>query len=264
MLALVCIDVDGTLVGTNNEVRDDVWAALEEARAAGIRLVLCSGRPAFGRAREYAERMQPGGWHVFQNGASVVRVDTGESLSSEFPAAELRDLLDAAERSGELLEVYTDAAYASTLRDNYAQEHADLLGVPFPPLWPAELEGTPVRAQWLIRYEQLEAIKAMTPASVDLHPAGSPRMRDTLFVSMTAPGTSKGTAIQRIAQTYGIPLERCMMVGDGENDLQALAVVGHPVAMGNAEPIVKAAARYQVGHVDAGGLLEALALAQQL
>lgn len=264
MLDLVCIDVDGTLVGSNNEVREDVWTALEEMRAAGVKLVLCSGRPAFGRAREYAERMQPQGWHVFQNGASVVRVDSGESLSSEFPAAELRELLDAAERSGELLEVYTDAAYASTLRDEQAREHAELLGVPFPPLWPAELEGTPVRAQWLIRYEQLETVKAMTPAGLDLHPAGSPRMRETLFVSMTAPGTSKGSAIRQIAQTYGIPLERCMMVGDGENDLQALEVVGHPVAMGNAEHVVKAAARYQVGHVDEGGLLEALALARQL
>lgn len=264
MLALVCIDVDGTLVGSNNEVRDDVWTALEEARSAGIQLVLCSGRPAFGRAREYAERMQPDGWHVFQNGASVVRVGTGESLSSEFPAAELRELLAAAEQSGELLEVYTDTAYASTLRDTQAREHAELLGVPFPPLWPAELQGTPVRAQWLIRYEQLPAVRAITPAGLDLHPAGSPRMRETLFVSMTAPGTSKGSAIRRIAESYDIPLERTMMIGDGENDLQAMGVVGHPVAMGNAEDIVKAAARYHVGHVDAGGLLDALALACQL
>ncbi|WP_261663800.1 Cof-type HAD-IIB family hydrolase [Deinococcus sp. Marseille-Q6407] len=264
MLDLVCIDVDGTLVGSDNEVRADVWAALEETRAAGIRLVLCSGRPAFGKAREYAERMQPDGWHVFQNGASVVRVSDGESLSSPFPQDALTALLEAAQQSGYLLEIYSDLSYASTLRDAQARDHAALLGVPFPPLWPQELTGTLVRAQWLVRPDELEAAKAITPAGVALHPAGSPRMTETLFVSMTAPGISKGSAIRRIAETYGLSLERSMMVGDGENDLQAMAVVGHPVAMGNAEPVVKAAARHQVSHVDQGGLLEALALARQL
>ena len=51
------------------------------------------------------------------------------------------------------------------------------------------------------------------------------------------------------------------MVGDGYNDLEALRAVGFPVAMGNAEPAVRAAARLQVGHVDQGGLVEAIAAA---
>lgn len=264
MLELVCVDVDGTLVGSDNEVRGDVWQALDGLRADGVKLVLCSGRPAFGRARKYAERMQPDGWHVFQNGASVVQVSTGQSLSSEFPAPALRELRAAAEQSGQLLEIYSDTEYASTLRNQEAREHAELLGVPFPPLWPDELIGRIVRTQWLVRHDEAESTRAITPAGVDLHPAGSPRMRDTLFISMTAPGTDKGSAIRRIAENYGIALERTMMVGDGSNDLRALAVVGHPVAMGNAEDVVKAASRYQVGHVDEGGLLEALVLARQL
>ena len=85
MLGMMCIDVDGTLIGTDNRVRDDVWAALEGARAQGVRLVLCSGRPAFGNALNYARRLDPDGWHVFQNGASLMRVDTGESLSTPLP-----------------------------------------------------------------------------------------------------------------------------------------------------------------------------------
>lgn len=38
--------------------------------------------------------------------------------------------------------------------------------------------------------------------------------------------------------------------------------MGFPVAMGNAEPGAREAARYTAGHVDEGGLAEALALAR--
>ncbi|NJD09330.1 MAG: Cof-type HAD-IIB family hydrolase, partial [Gemmatimonadetes bacterium] len=72
-VGLVCIDVDGTLVGSGGEVHPAVWTAAAGALAAGIRLALCSGRPAFGVTRELALRLDPKGWHCFQNGASVVQ-----------------------------------------------------------------------------------------------------------------------------------------------------------------------------------------------
>jgi hydroxymethylpyrimidine pyrophosphatase-like HAD family hydrolase len=55
-----------------------------------------------------------------------------------------------------------------------------------------------------------------------------------------------------------------MMVGDGDNDLPALRIVGAPVAMGNAEPEVQAVARHVVGDVEHDGLVEAFELAMRL
>ena len=55
-----------------------------------------------------------------------------------------------------------------------------------------------------------------------------------------------------------------MMVGDGHNDLDALRVVGHGVAMGNAEQEVIDQARYLVDTVDNDGLIEALELSWSL
>ncbi|WP_027460758.1 Cof-type HAD-IIB family hydrolase [Deinococcus murrayi] len=264
MLQLLCVDVDGTLVGSDNRVREDVWAALAGARARGMRVALCSGRPAFGHALEYARRLDPDGWHVFQNGASVVNVGSGESLSEGLPKEGLARLLARAQETGRLLEVYTDREYGITVPGELARRHAALLGVPYEVRSPDELTGTRVRAQWVVPHAQGAEVVAEPHEGLDLHPAGSPAMPDTLFVSVTRAGVSKGSAVRRVAEAYGVPLSRVMMVGDGHNDVTAMRVVGHGVAMGNADAEARAAGRWHVGHVDAGGLLEAVALALRL
>lgn len=264
MLGLICVDVDGTLVGTGNVIRDDVWAALADAREKGVHIALCSGRPAIGNARAYAQRLDPDGWHVFQNGASIVKVSSGESLSEAFPAQALPDLIGRAHATGRLLEVYTDLEFAITHPGEYAERHAALLGVPYDARPPEGLEGTVVRVQWVVPRTDEPAVVNEPHDGLDLHPAGSPVMPDVSFISVTRAGVSKGSAIERIAAHYGVPMDRVMMVGDGENDVTAMRVVGHPVAMGNADPPAIAASRYRVAHVDDGGLREAVELALTL
>src|SRR5690349_14147628 len=112
MIQLIGIDVDGTLVGSSGVVHPAVWAAAERARVAGIHLTLCSGRPAFGVALEYAQRLDPGGWHVFQNGASVVHLATGRSRSVALPAGVAASLISQARSGGDLLELYNDREIA--------------------------------------------------------------------------------------------------------------------------------------------------------
>lgn len=264
MLGLICIDVDGTLVGTGNLVRDDVWQALADARARGVRLAISSGRPAIGNALAYAKRLDPDGWHIFQNGASVVKVDTGESLSEPFPADKIPDLLALARRKNWLLEVYTDTEYGVTLPGELSKQHAALLGLPYEPRTPESLTGTVVRVQWVVPMDETAAVLAEPHDGLDFHPAGSPVMPNINFISVTGAGVSKGSAVRRVAQGYGLTLEQVMAVGDGENDISALKVVGHPVAMGNAPQEVKEVARTVVADVDEGGLKEAVELALRL
>jgi len=71
-------------------------------------------------------------------------------------------------------------------------------------------------------------------------------------------GISKGSAMRAVAAEYGLALKDVMYVGDAGNDLPAMTLVGHPVAMANAAPEVLAAAAHHVGHVDEGGLADAL------
>lgn len=265
MLSLVCVDVDGTLVGSGGEVLPGVWAAVERARSAGMRLALCSGRPAFGNARGYAERLDPWGWHVFQNGASVVNLKSGESRSVALPRGAIGELVERSRLSGQVLELYTDDTYAVESTGERARKHAELLGLPFEPRDLLSLRGNVVRAQWVVARED-GALEKVLPSAGDLSvsPAGSPVMPDTLFVSLTAPGVDKGSAVRAVAAAYKVPLERTMMVGDGHNDVVAMRAVGFAVAMGNADKEACAAATRRVADVDRGGLAEALEWALRL
>lgn len=263
MIRLVCIDVDGTLVGARGEVHPNVWRAAERARAAGIRLAICSGRPAFGLAREYAERLDADGWHSFQNGASVMHLPSGSSRSAHLAPETVAMLVRRARASGDarLLELYTDSEYAFESTSPRARAHAALLGVPFYPRALDSLAGPIVRAQWLLSHAEAEIVAAELHPGLEVSPSTSPVMPDTQFVNMTLAGVDKATAVRALAAEYEVPLGQVMFVGDGRNDASAMEIVGAPVAMANAEPEARAMARRLVGHVDEGGLAEALDLA---
>lgn len=265
MIRLLCADVDGTLVGANGAVHPEVWPAAARARAVGIRLAICSGRPAFGLARGYAERIAPeGGWHIFQNGASVVHLPSGRTHSSHLSPATIAALIARARATGRILELYSDLDYAVEVDSRETRTHAETLGVPFVAR-PLDAFADPVvRAQWMGDGALLEAVMGEDDPGIDRWPSTSPVMPDERFISLLPAGVNKGTGVRALAGEYGIPLDEVMFVGDGWNDTPALQVVGHPVAMANAEPEALAVARHRVGHVDDGGLAEALDLAVRI
>ncbi|HEY4215187.1 MAG TPA: Cof-type HAD-IIB family hydrolase [Steroidobacteraceae bacterium] len=264
MIRLIGIDVDGTLVGSAGTVHPRVWEAAARARAHGIRLVLCSGRPAFGLALEYARHLDPEGWHVFQNGASVFKISDGQSRSTTLPSQWAGTLIARARDTGRVLELYADGDYVVESTAPWAREHAELLGVPFHPRSLESLQGPIVRAQWLVSPEEATVIAHEPHEGLEVALSTSPVMPQTRFVGLTRAGVNKGTALRTVAAALNVDLRDAMYVGDSGNDLAALQMVGHPVAMGNADSSVRSAARLVVGDVDEGGLAEALEAALEV
>ncbi len=258
---LVGIDVDGTLVGASGDVHPRVWEAAERARAKGIRLALCSGRPAFAIALEYAERLDSVGWHAFQNGASIVHLPSGRSRSVALPSEAVHAFIVEARASGSVLELYNDREWVTESNAIWARDHARLLGAEFAPRPFESLDGPAVRAQWLLTRAQAERMMALPHPGLEAAQSTSPLMPDTQFVGFTREGVSKASAMRTIAAEYSIPMQDVMYIGDSGNDVSALRVVGHPVAMANADPAVIAVARTTVPHVDDGGVAQALEIA---
>ena len=258
---LVGIDVDGTLVGSSGEVNPKVWEVAGTARAKGIHLALCSGRPAFGKALEYAQQLDADGWHAFQNGASIVNLQTGESRSIPLSAAAVKSFVAEARATENVLELYNDQGWVTESSSAWAEDHARLLGVKFDPRPFESLDGPIVRAQWLLTSVQAKHMMSSFHPGLEVAQSTSPLMPDTQFVGFTHAGVSKASAMRTIADQYGIDMRDVMYIGDSGNDLPALRVVGHPVAMANASPAVLAASTRTVASDDEGGVAQALQLA---
>ena len=79
-----------------------------------------------------------------------------------------------------------------------------------------------------------------------------------LFADIIARGNSKSTGIDKVLEYFGINLKDTMAFGDGGNDIPMLKHVATGIAMGNAEPHVKAVADYVTTSVDEDGIANAL------
>ncbi|MFN9425128.1 Cof-type HAD-IIB family hydrolase [Gemmatimonas sp.] len=258
---MVCLDVDGTMLGASGTVRDAVWHAVEMARRAGIQLTMCSGRPGFGVTRELAHRVNATGWHCFQNGASIVRLHDGQSQSAVLDDDIIRRLVARARETNRLLELYTDTHYVTESETRVARVHAEVLGLPYAPQRYEALPPPIVRAQWIVPHHELNALVAEPHDGLEVSPATGPALPEHVFVNLTRRGVDKGYALRVIAAEYGVALDEVMYVGDGFNDTPALGIVGWTVAMGNAEPVAKALAAHIVADVEADGVAEALEMA---
>ncbi len=260
-IKLVLIDVDGTLFGPTG-VPQCAWEAAARARAAGLHLSICTGRPGRGFALEYAERLDPEGFHIFESGAVIVSGHREPVKVSALPPKAYQRLLELSRTHNIPFEVYT--AEGGFYRESDHPDllaHEDMLG------FGAELRkldtvpGQVIRVQFVARPSSAwqtvrEAVLALP--EVALHEATSPGIVGVSFSSVTASGVSKRAAAEWVAAQLGFDLSRCAMVGDGENDLELIRAARLGIAMGNAPDRVKQAADWVVGTVDACGLEQAL------
>jgi phosphoglycolate phosphatase len=77
-------------------------------------------------------------------------------------------------------------------------------------------------------------------------------------IHLQSPGVNKGTAFASLAHEMGIPVSDFLSIGDSENDIQMLEAAGIGVAVANAHPDTKAAARYVTENEYGNGFVEAI------
>jgi Cof subfamily protein (haloacid dehalogenase superfamily) len=85
------------------------------------------------------------------------------------------------------------------------------------------------------------------------------------FLEFLRPGVSKGVAVAWLARRAGVPLANVLAIGDQFNDVEMISTVGHGAAMPHAPEPVRAIARYvapPLADEGAAQLIEQLVFAQ--
>jgi len=103
-------------------------------------------------------------------------------------------------------------------------------------------------------------------SATDLVPELQTRFGDQLYITRThprlvegtAPGVSKGASVLNLCTLLGIDPQRVLAIGDNDNDISMLEVVGYGVAMGNATAGVKAVAQWIAPAIEEEGAAVAL------
>jgi Cof subfamily protein (haloacid dehalogenase superfamily) len=245
-IRLLATDIDGTLLNPQFQISDGDLAALRRAHAAGIEIVLVTGRRhtfALPIARQLGFDL----WLISSNGA-VTRSINGETFHRDLmPAETCRSLCRAMQefRGNTVLTFDQETKGAIVL------ERLDEIG-PSIRRWveknmefiefvvPIEkaIVRDPVQAMFCGSLARMgEALRALEKAGMEEkitvlrteYPA-----RDLSMIDVLNTGCSKGHALERWAAHRGYRRDQVMAVGDNHNDVEMLEFAGHPVIMGNA------------------------------
>lgn len=258
VLPLVCLDVDGTLVGSAGAPSDRLWDAAARARGRGQHLTLCTARLAAGATRDWAARLDPDGLHIFHTGAAIWCPSTGEVQTDALTPEAVAEAVAVGDEHDWVTEVYTWDDFAVDSDAPLAIDHAVLLKLPHRRRPLDAVEGPVVRVQWVVDASEAAAAVAAAPSGCTASAASSPSMPGAAFVSVTNVSVSKASGIATIASRMGVAMDEVMMVGDGHNDVPAMRAVGWPVAIGDGAEVARAAARIVVAGVDDDGAAEAI------
>ena len=245
-IRLLATDIDGTLLNPQFQISDGDLEALRRAHAAGMEIVLVTGRRhAF--ALPIAKQLGFDLWLISSNGA-VTRSLGGETFHRDMmPAETCRKLCGAMqefrgntvltfdqETKGAIVLERLDELGASIRR--WLEKNMEFIRFVVP--LEDALVRDPVQAMFCGTMERMSlALRTLEGVGMDglvtVLRTEYPE-RDLSMIDVLNAGCSKGHALERWARHRGYQRDEVMAVGDNHNDVEMLEFAGHPVIMGNA------------------------------
>ncbi len=264
-IKLLVLDIDGTIAGQSNDIREPVKQAIAQAQAKGIQVAIATGRMYCSALRFHQEigsnlplLAYQGAWIQDPSNEKVYQHlplsrSTAEQLLDYFESEALRSLLSVHFYLNDQLYVremtpetklYAQRAgimplAVGDLRQVLTAEPTKVLAL---------CEDTAIIDQLLGSLRQ-----KYTPAELYLTKSVA------TFFEATNPGANKGTGVRYLAEEIlGLAAHNVMAIGDNFNDVEMLEYAGLGVAMGNAPTEVQAIAKWVAPGVEQDGAAAAI------
>jgi len=259
-IQLLVLDIDGTIAGKSNHIREPVLEAIAQAQKRGVQIAIATGRMYRSALRFYQTVGSTLPLIAYQ-GAWIQDPTTQKVLRRwSVPRAQVLELLDYFEQPKlrELLSIHFYINDDLYIRKMTSETAAYVQRSGIMPIEVGDLRSTidmePTKV--LALSDDIELIdsllgslqKQYTPAELYLTKSVA------TFFEATNPAANKGAAVKYLAEVLlNLKPENVMTIGDNFNDLEMIQYAGIGVAMGNAPEGVQQVAQWVAPTVEADG-----------
>lgn len=255
-------DMDGTILDATGRVTAATAAAV---RQRGLPLTLVSARAPVEMAAAMTALGLTGPQVAFNGALIFTPTATGYHplAARPLPAAAARAVIELVTQQfpAVSVSVYDDQRWLATRFDEGVTHEAAITGVQ--PQLVADLTaelGDPVSVfkVMLITFDEALLTRVLAEIQTLALPGIVATRSVTGYIEVTAAGADKSAGVAAIMASARVAATDAVAFGDGHNDLPMFRLVSWPIAMGNAAPEVKKAARLVTKANTADGVAYAL------
>lgn len=268
-IKLVAIDLDGTLLNSQKLLSQENKAAIKEAKAAGIHIVLCTGRPlrSMKHLLEEADLLDEEDIVITYNGGLIQKAKTGEIINEiTLNRDECLDIYQLGQQLNlpvnfiDLDYVYepeypkgAESIYMNASREIPKENALEFIDIAIDNL------PNPFKINKIVMSRPTEELDAMIPhIPASYHEKYNIYKSQPFILEVLPDHVDKGYSMRIIGDMLGLEKNQIMGIGDQENDLSLVTNAGIGVAMENAIPEVKEAADYITKSNDNNGVAHAI------
>lgn len=268
---MVCIDMDGTLIGKKRHISQKNKDVIKKAHELGVEIVVTTGR-IYNNAAYFSHILGVKSPVIAANGAIVRDKDTDKIIyEGTIPSEKCLEIAEVLNRYKVSFQFYTsDTIYCSNLISKIASELFMTKQIGY--------EMLKIRYVMVKNIEQWKEILEKNEGKIDkcitlgLKPGKVKEIRKVLSemkdISIYGSGkrsieinykeVSKGNAVKSLAEYYGISADEIICIGDNENDISMIKYAGLGIAMENAIDEVKSVADYVTHSNKEDGVAQAI------
>ncbi len=252
---LIAVDLDGTLLDADREVSRRSAESSSRAKAAGVAVVLASGRnlPAVGH---FAGDLGLDDPMICANGAHVVRNERSELSHVPVSGSVALEVIAYAAAERIHLNLYSKSRLCFFANSAWGDEYARRVRFVIPEVVPVS-EMARLEATKLMLVDDPDSIvRHQTILSSRLSSRVEIVSSEAEYLEFLAPGVHKGHGLSIVAGALGLARNETAAIGDYYNDLEMLRWAGISAAVANAPPEIRDAADLIVASNRDGGVAE--------
>ncbi len=277
MIRLVASDIDGTMIGENNNITQKNRKAIKDMRQSNIDFTICTGKP-YSMVKNFCKDLQAN-YGIFGNGNQIINLKTGKEIFRKTLSQEQVNICNSVVKRDKLhIHLYTENEVITpqllymdlrnfVLKDSIYHSNLDFKVVPnieeyikqYQPTVFKLVISSPSNLQYL--KDELDKVINLTIYRVKKSNQYKDRVinKEYEYLDITPSNTNKNEALTMLTQYLELSSSEVMAIGDNLNDVDMIRYAGVGVAVANAYDDVKKVATYTTrNNADNSGFAEAI------